>query len=231
MKILIIDDDPQLVDALSVGFQLQWKDCEVFSAADGEPGLKLFYERSPQVVLLDIGLPSRNGFDVLQEIRRVSDVPVIVLSARGQEADQVRGLELGADDYVVKPFGYMALVARIKAVLRRADMPPSFRPTPDFVSGDLTINFEDATVFLRGRPVHITPLEYKLLSQLVRNRGRVVPHETLINRIWGEEYGATTDHLKVFVSRLRAKIELEDGPRLIETERGVGYRFVGPQGR
>ncbi len=143
----------------------------------------------------------------------------------------MRGLELGADDYVVKPFGYMALVSRIKAVLRRADMPPPVRSTPDFVSGDLTVNFEDATVVLRGKPVRITPLEYKLLCQLVRNQGRVVPHETLINRIWGAEYGATTDHLKVFVSRLRAKIETEDRPRMIETERGVGYRFVGTHGR
>ena len=231
MKILIIDDDRQLVDALSTGFQLQWKDVEVMSAADGEVGLALFRDRLPEVVLLDIGLPARNGFDVLQEIRRVSDVPVIILSARGQEADQVRGLELGADDYVVKPFGYMALIARIKAVLRRAEMSPPLRSASDFVSGDLTINFEDATVTLRGKPVRVTPLEYKLLCQLVRNQGRVVPHETLINRIWGEEYGATTDHLKVFVSRLRSKIEMEDSPHLIETERGLGYKFAGPQER
>jgi DNA-binding response OmpR family regulator len=231
MKILIIDDDSQILDALSVGFQLQWKDAEVFSAADGETGLSLFFDRLPDVVLLDIGLPAKNGFEVLQEIRKASDVPVIILSARGHESDQVRGLELGADDYVVKPFGYMALIARIKAVLRRAEMPPPLRSTPDFVSGDLAINFEDATVTLRGKPVRVTPLEYKLLCQLVRNQGRLMPHETLINRIWGEDYGATTDHLKVFISRLRSKIEVGDGPRMIETERGLGYRFVGPHER
>ncbi len=227
MKILVVDDDPQILDALSVGFQLQWRDADVFSAADGEVGLKLFYDQVPEVVLLDVGLPGRSGFEVLQEIRRVSDVPVIILSARGHEADQVRGLELGADDYVVKPFGYMALIARIKAVLRRADMPSPLRSAPDFVSGGLAVNFEDASVTLRGKTVRLTPLEYKLLYQLVRNHGRLMSHETLINRIWGEEYGATTDHLKVFISRLRSKIEADDGPKLIETERGLGYRFVG----
>jgi len=231
MKILIIDDDPQILDALSAGFQLQWKDAEVFAAADGESGVNLFYDRLPDVVLLDIGLPAKNGFDVLQEIRRVSDVPIIVLSAGGQEADQVRGLELGADDYVVKPSGYMALVARIKAVLRRAEMPAPLHSAPDFESGDLSIDFENATVTLRGKPVRVTPLEYKLLCQLVRNQGRIVPHETLINRIWGEDYGATTDHLKVFISRLRSKLEVGDGPRLIETERGLGYRFAGRLGK
>lgn len=229
MKILIVDDDPQIRDALTVGFQLQWQDATVVCASDGWAGVRAFYEHNPDVVVLDVTLPEKNGFEVLQEIRQVSDVPVIMLTARGQEMDQVRGLELGADDYVIKPFGYMALIARIKAVLRRAESPAPLRNVPDFVCGDLTIDFESRKVALRGEPVKLTQVEYKLLYHLVRNVGRLVRHEALLSRVWGDDYGATTDYLKVFISRLRAKIEPKDGPRFIETERGLGYRFVVPE--
>ncbi len=229
MKILIVDDDQHILDALTVGFQLQWQDATVIPARDGEEGLRYFYEHDPDVVVLDVAMPGKNGFEVLQEIRRVSDVPVIMLTARGEEMDQVRGLELGADDYVVKPFSHLALLARIKAVLRRAELPPPARALPDFVAGDLAINFQNHQVTLRGEPVKLTPVEYKLLYHLVRNAGRLMPHEALLDRVWGADYGATTDYLKVFISRLRAKIEPKDGPRYIETERGLGYRFVRPK--
>jgi len=231
MNILVIDDDPQILDALAVGFQLQWQDARVITAGDGETGLKAFYDHQPDLVVLDVVLPGKNGLEVLQEIRQVSDVPVIMLTARGQETDQVRGLELGADDYVVKPFGHMALIARVKAVMRRADLPSPTRAVPDFVCGDLTMDFESHRVTLRGTPVRLTPLEYRLLYHLVRNAGRLMPHDALLRRVWGEDYGATTDHLKVFISRLRAKIEPKDEPGFIETERGLGYRFVNPQER
>jgi two-component system KDP operon response regulator KdpE len=229
MKILVIDDDEHLLDALTIGFQLQWQECEVIAARDGEAGVEAFFEHDPEVVVLDVMMPRKNGFQVLQEIRRVSDVPVIMLTARGDELDQVRGLELGADDYIAKPFGHLALLARIKAVLRRADLPPPARALPDFTAGDLAINFQRQEVTLRDLPVKLTPVEYRLLYHLVRNAGRLMPHQTLLDRIWGEEYGATTDHLKVFISRLRAKIESPDSPHLIETERGLGYRFVRPR--
>lgn len=228
MKILVVDDDPQILDALTVGFQLQWPESEVIAAADGEAGLEAFYANDPDVVVLDVAMPKRNGFEVLQEIRRISDVPAIMLTARGEETDQVRGLELGADDYIVKPFGHLMLLARIKAVLRRAEMPPPVEAMPDFAAGDLAINFRDHQVTLRGEPVKLTPIEYRLLYQLVRNAGRVMPHQTLLDRAWGEDAMATSNHLKVFISRLRSKIEDKDGPSLIETERGLGYRFVRP---
>jgi two-component system KDP operon response regulator KdpE len=160
----------------------------------------------------------------------VSDVPVLLLTARGEEHDQVRGLELGADDYVVKPFGHLALLARIKAVLRRAALPPPVNARPDLVAGDLAINFQSHQVTLRGAQVRLTPVEYKLLYHLARNAGRLLPHQTLLDRVWGDDYGATTHHLKVFVSRLRAKLEPEGGQRYIETERGLGYRFARPGG-
>lgn len=228
MKILVADDDPQILDALTVGLQLQWQDSTVLGAADGEMALHQFFTHGPDVVVLDVAMPGLSGFAVLQEIRQVSDVPVIMLTARGEEMDQVRGLELGADDYVVKPFSHLALLARIKAVLRRAELPPPAAALPDFLAGDLAINFQEHQVLLRGKPVKLTPVEYKLLYQLVRNAGRLMPHQTLLDRVWGDGYGATTDYLKVFVSRLRAKIEPDVGTRFIQTERGLGYRFVRP---
>src|SRR5581483_2911904 len=229
MKILIVDDDEQILDAVSVGFQMQWQDCSVSSATDGEAGLQRFYEEDPDVVVLDVAMPGKNGFEVLQEIRRISDVPVIMLTARGDEMEQVRGLELGADDYVTKPFSHLALLARVKAVLRRAELPPPARALPDFVAGDLAINFQNHLVTLRGEPVKLTPVEYKLLYHLVRNAGRLMPHQALLDRVWGPDADATTDHLKVFISRLRAKIEPDrEGQHFIETERGIGYRFVRP---
>src|SRR6476620_4708841 len=206
MKILVVDDDPQILDAVTVGLQLQWQDAEVLSAADGEQGLRVFYEQNPDVVVLDVTMPRKNGFEVLQDIRRVSDVPIIMLTARGEDIDQVRGLELGADDYVVKPFSHLALLARIKAVLRRAEMPPPARALPDFQAGELSVNFENHEISVRGEPVKLTPVEYKLLYHLVRNAGRLMPHQALLDRVWGDDYGATTDYLKVFMSRLRAKI-------------------------
>ena len=191
-------------------------------------GSRAFSRAIRYLVLLDVTLPRKNGFEVLQTIRRVSDVPVIMLTARGEELDQVRGLELGADDYVIKPFGHLSLLARMKAVLRRADLPTPIDTQPDFVSGDLAINFANHQVTVRGEAVKLTPVEYKLLYQLVRNAGRLLPHQALLDRVWGEDYGATTDHLKVFISRLRAKLELPTGQHFIETERGLGYRFIRP---
>src|SRR5262249_7608825 len=150
MKILVVDDDPQILDAVTVGFQLQWQDCSVLSATDGEKGLEAFYEHEPDVVVLGVAMPGKNGFGVLKGIRRVSDVPVIMLTARGEEMDQVRGLEAGADDYVVKPFSHLALLARIKAVLRRAELQQPVGALPDFQAGDLAINFQSHQVTLQG---------------------------------------------------------------------------------
>jgi DNA-binding response OmpR family regulator len=229
MKILVVDDDPLILDALTVGLGLQWQDAEVIPASDGETGLAAFYEHIPDVVLLDVNMPRKNGFEVLGEIRRISDVPVIMLTARGEEATQVRGLELGADDYIVKPFSHMVLMARIRSVLRRAEFPPPIATAPDFAAGELTINFQSHQVTVGGVPVKLTPVEYKLLFHLVRNAGRLMPHQALLDRVWGADYVSSTDYLKVFISRLRAKLEHPGGPHYIETERGLGYRFARPQ--
>ncbi|HYU18595.1 MAG TPA: response regulator transcription factor [Chloroflexota bacterium] len=226
MKILVVDDDRDLLEALGLGMQLQWQGAEVVTATDGEQGLEVFAEQSPDVVLLDVGLPRLDGFEVLRRIREVSDTPVLMLTARGEELDKVRGLEIGADDYVTKPFSPLELLARIKAVLRRTELPPPVRAAPSFAAGDLTINFDSREVFKRGEVVQLTALEYRLLYHLVRNAGHVLSREALLARVWGDEYRGQSDYLKVYISRLRSKLEDDpDHPRYILTERGLGYRF------
>jgi two-component system KDP operon response regulator KdpE len=231
MKVLIVDDDPDIVDAVSVAVQFHWPEVEVLSAQGGQLGLEAFFEHDPDIVLLDVSMPDKSGFEVLQDIRRVSDVPLVMLTARSGEVDQVRGLDLGADDYVVKPFGAMTLLARLSAVLRRAKLLTPSGVSPDFGAGDLTIDFQAQEVRLKGEVVQLTAAEYKLLYHLARNAGRLVPQRALFERIWGPEWGATANNLKTLVSRLRAKIETDpDGPRYLENERGLGYRFVRPTG-
>src|SRR5262245_21881080 len=195
MKILVVDDDPQLLDALQVGAQLQWEDARVLTAADGEAGLELFFNEEADVVLLDVTMPRMNGFEVLKTIRRVSDVPVIMLTARGEDVDQVRGLELGANDYVSKPFSHLALMARIKAALRRAELPPPVHALPDFQAGDLAIHFQNKEVTIAGEAVKLTPVEYKLLYHLVRNAGHLLPHRALLDRVWGSDDAASSEYL------------------------------------
>jgi DNA-binding response OmpR family regulator len=229
MKVLIIDDDARLRDALEIGIQLQWEDCQVLTAADGEVGLERFFNDEPDILLLDVSMPRMNGFEVLKAVRQVSDVPVIMLTARGEDVDQVRGLELGADDYVAKPFSHLALMARMKAALRRAELPPPVQALPDFQAGDLAIHFQNQEVTVGDQQVRLTPVEYKLLYHLVRNAGHLLPHQALLDRVWGGDYEASPEYLKVFISRLRAKLRHGDGPEYIETERGRGYRFVRPR--
>src|SRR6266702_5230476 len=228
MKVLVIDDDPRLREALEVGVQLQWEDAQVITATDGESGLNRLFDAELDIVLLDVTMPRMNGFEVLKAIRQVSDVPVIMLTARDEDIDQVRGLELGADDYIGKPFSHLALMARIKAALRRAELPAPVQALPDFEAGELAIHFQNQEVTVQGQTVRLTPVEYKLLYHLVRNAGHLLPHEALLDRVWGSNYEASPEYLKVFVSRLRAKLRRPGGPEYIETERGRGYRFVRP---
>ena len=227
MKILIVDDDHDLLEAVGLGMQLQWQGADVVTATDGEQALDVFYEQQPDVVLLDVGLPRLDGFAVLRRIREVSDTPVLMLTARGEELDKVRGLEIGADDYVTKPFSPLELLARIKAVLRRAELPPPVRATPSFSAGDLAVNFDSRQVTRRGELVPLTALQSGLRYPSVRNARHVVPREALLARVWGVEDREQSDSLKVYVSRLRSKLEDDpDSPRYILTERGLGYRFA-----
>ncbi|NWJ95745.1 MAG: response regulator transcription factor [Chloroflexi bacterium] len=232
MKILVIDDDRNIVEAITIGFQLQWQEVEVLTAPDGDKGLDMFYDNNPDVVLLDVMMPHKDGFSVLKEIRQTSDVPILMLTARGDELDKVKGLEMGADDYLTKPFSHLELFARIKAVLRRAEMPPPMSALPSLTTGNLAINFENREVIKSGHPVKMTPTEYNLLFLLARNAGRVVPFETILDKVWGPEYRDQLDYLKTYVSRLRKKLEDDpEKPRYLITERGLGYRFIKSSGK
>src|SRR3954454_1830345 len=227
MKFLIVDDDKSIVEAVTIGLQFQWQDAEVSTAPDGEQGLEMFFDLAPDVTLLDINMPRMSGFEVIQRIRELSDAPVLMLTARGDEMSKVRGLELGADDYLVKPFSHLELFARIKAVLRRSDLPAPINAAPSFVSGDLAVHFDSREVIVQGATVKLTPTEYKLLYQLVRNAGRVLPFDTLLGKVWGDEYRGDMDYLKTYISRLRKKLSDDpENPRYILTERSVGYRFA-----
>lgn len=229
MKILIVDDNPDLVQALKLGFKLQWPESQVVAAGDGERALAVFSEESPDIVLLDIAMPGMNGFEVLRRLRQVSDVPVVMLTVKGDEQDKVRALELGADDYVTKPFGSLELMARIKAVLRRVAVPLPEATALPFAGGDLTIDYATRIVTVRGKPVKLTPTEYKLLCALARYPNQVLSHPTLLVRVWGSEYRGESDFLKVYIKRLRDKIEEDSSsPRYILTEWGQGYRLAVP---
>ncbi len=231
MRILVVDDAPDVVESVRLGFMLQWRDVEVLGAGTGEEALDLVETTHPDVVLLDVGLPGMDGFGVLREIRVFSDVPVLMLTARDDAMDKVKGLELGADDYVTKPFNHLELMARVRAVLRRHEMPPPTSRAPSFRSLDLEVDFAAQEARLRGERLELTPTEYKLLYHLVRNAGHVLQHGTLLAKVWGREYVDEVDYLRVYVRRLRDKLgDDPEHPRYIRTERGLGYRFIGDAG-
>lgn len=227
MKVIIIEDNAEVVEAVAMCFRLRWSDATVLSTGEGFKGIKLTRIESPDIVILDLGLPDIDGFEVLRQLRSFSDVPVIVLTVRDQKIDITKGLELGADDYITKPFDHIELLARVKAVLRRAGMPQFREGAKTFQSGKLCIDFDVREVHLNGEPVKLTPIEYNLLCHLARNAGHIVTHQSLLEKAWGKEYTDASDYLKVYIQRLRAKLgDKPSAPELIVTERGVGYKLV-----
>ena len=229
MRVLIIEDNPEIVQSVVLCFELRWTGVEVLSTAEGKIGLKMAEEESPDVVILDLGLPDIDGLDVLREIRSYSNMPIIILTVRGEELDKVKGLEMGADDYIVKPFAPAEFLSRVKAVMRRSQTLDVRSDEEAYVRGKLRIDFAARELTVGGNLVKLTPSEYKLLYYLVKNEGKVVTHQVLLERVWGPEYTEETDYIKVYVQRLREKLEEEPGnPKTILSERGVGYKFVGP---
>ena len=229
MKVVVIDDSPEIVEVVSLCFGLRWSGTKVISAEQGGKGLELVEAESPDVVILDVGLPDIDGFEVLREIRRFSQVAVIMLTVRGDEMDKVRGLELGADDYITKPFSHMELLARIQAVMRRTRMPELKTEGKPFYSSRLSIDFATRTVTVDGQPVKLTPIEYNLLYYLVLNESTVLTHRALLEKVWGEEYADSPEYLKVYIQRLRNKLEEDPAhPQLLISQRGIGYQFVRP---
>ncbi|MGH2451144.1 MAG: response regulator transcription factor [Candidatus Limnocylindria bacterium] len=229
MRILVVDDEPDVSALVAMGIVYQRPEYEVAQCDRGDAALERIARDAPDLVLLDLAMPGRDGFSVLKELREGgNDIPVIVLTAKDLEQDKVRGLELGADDYITKPFSHKELLARIDAVVRRYRAGVALRRASVFSHDDLRIDFAQRRVTVAERPVALTPTEYNLLFQLATNAGRVMPHDALLAKVWGPEYRDEVHYLKVYVGRLRTKIERDPGrPRHIRTVRGVGYQIPG----
>jgi two-component system KDP operon response regulator KdpE len=226
MKILIADDEPDVVEVVAMTFKMHWPDSTIYTASNGEEALALFFEHQPALTILDLSMPLLGGLEVCRRIRRVSNVPIIMLTVKDEEIDKVRGLEAGADDYVTKPFGHLELIARARAVLRRGSPMPAAGLEASFDDGYLSVDFGKAEVRLRGQRVLLTPTEYQLLALLVRNPSQLLSHALLLSRVWGPECVEEREYLKAYVKRLRQKLEPDPrNPIYIHTERGFGYRF------
>lgn len=222
--VLVVDDEPRMVEFIRMNLELEGY--RVSTAGNGREALKRLREDLPDLVLLDVMMPEMDGFETLREIRHVSAVPVIMVTVRGDEPDLIRGLELGADDYIPKPFSPRELLARIKAVLRRAEMPVPTGRKRIVVDENLTIDLAKREVIVRGKVVKLRPTEFRLLYHLVQNAGWVMTHEMLLSKVWGPEYRDETQYVRLYITYLRQKIEADPShPQYILTERGVGYRF------
>ncbi len=230
MRILVVDDEPDVAALVSLGIRALRPAYEVTEVNDGAAAVAAVDRERPDLVILDLAMPGKDGFAVLRELREGgSEVPVIVVTAKGLESDKVRGLELGADDYVTKPFSQKELAARVDAVLRRQRVASAHRRTSVFRHGDLRIDFAQRDVRVGDEAVPLTPTEYNLLYHLAVNAGQLVPHETLLAKVWGPEYREEVHYLKVYVGRLRNKIEADpQRPAHILTVRGIGYRLAAP---
>ncbi len=223
--ILVVDDEARMIRFVRMNLELEG--FAVTEANNGLQALEKVRDDLPDLVLLDVMMPEMDGFETLKRIREVSTVPVIMLTVKSDEEDRIRGLELGADDYVTKPFSPRELASRIRAVLRRAEMPSPLSKTTIRIDDRLEIDFRQRLVIVEGEPVHLRPTEYRLLYHLVNNAGWVMTHEMLLSKVWGYEYRDEAGLLRLYITYLRQKIEPDPAnPRYILTERGVGYRFV-----
>ncbi len=226
MKVLLIEDDREIVDAISLAFQIRWPEAEVVSTRLGEKGVELVESEAPDIVVLDLGLPDISGFEALRQIRLFSSVPTIILTVRSEEADVVKGLEWGADDYILKPFRQLELLARVKALIRRKS--PSETEPLDY--GSLRLDVTSGALSCGGKEIALTVTESHILSHLMKNAGRAVTHSSLAEAVWGDDYPGVTDSLKVHIRRLREKIEVDPSrPQLILTKTGVGYSLAKPE--
>ena len=223
--ILVVDDEPRMRRFMQMNLDLEGY--RVIEAENGLEAVNRVRDDLPDMVLLDVMMPEMDGFEALGLIRATSNVPVIMLTVKGEEEDRVRGLELGADDYVTKPFSPRELASRIKAVLRRSEMPTPAEGSVIKVDDRLQIDFNRRQVIVDGEEVKLRPTEYRLLYHLVNNAGWTLPHETLLAKVWGHEYRDETHYLRLYITYLRQKLEEDPAhPKYILTERGLGYRFV-----
>jgi two-component system KDP operon response regulator KdpE len=226
MKVAVIEDEKSIIDAINIAFEFRWPEVVLATSNTGKRGIEVVKREHPDVVILDINLPDINGFDVLKGIREFSSVPVIILTVRSDDTDVLRGLEAGADDYVIKPFNYLTLLARVKAVLRRSENSPLRINHDTTVSPRLKIDFVNQRVAVDDQPVKLTPIEYRLLILLVKNKDEEVPYQRIAEEIWGKSFKGDTKNIRIYVRRLRKK--LHDVPAsMILNKRGLGYVFKG----
>ncbi|MDE2820169.1 MAG: response regulator transcription factor [Chloroflexota bacterium] len=222
--ILVVDDEPRMIGFIRMNLELE--DHQVIEAHSGLEALDALRTQLPDLVLLDVMMPDLDGFETLRMLREFSDIPVIMLTAKGEENDKVLGLELGADDYITKPFGPRELSSRIKALFRRLEK-PSTEEAILRVDDRLSVDFNQRQVIVDGEAVKLRPTEYRLLYHLIRNAGWTVPHDQILQKVWGYEYRDEAHYVRLYVNYLREKIEEDpSNPRYIITERGVGYRFI-----
>ncbi len=225
MKVLLIEDDREIVDAISLAFQIRWPEARLISTRLGQKGVELVESEQPDIVILDLGLPDISGFEVLRQIRLFSQVPTIILTVRSEEADIVKGLEWGADDYIVKPFRQLEFLARVRALIRRQGAAEAETLT----FGPMHLDTTTGQLTLAGREIALTVTESRIMAHLMRNGGRAVTHASLAEAVWGDDYPGSSDSLKVHIRRLREKIEDDPShPRYILTRTGVGYFLARP---
>ncbi len=223
MKVAIIEDDKSIIDAINVAFEFRWPGAKVESATTGKDGIELIKNSAPDVVILDINLPDISGFDVLKQTREFSAVPVIILTVRSDDEDMLRGLETGADDYIIKPFNYLTLLARVKTVLRRAEKTPiSKRNQSSIISPRLKIDFINQKVYVDSRQVKLTPVEYRLLVLLIKNKDKAVTYKQIYQDVWSQKYNEDTENIRIYVRRLRNKLN-DNPPLMILNKHGIGY--------
>jgi len=222
--ILLIEDEPQMQRFLRI--VLQGQGFRFIEAQTGQEGLVQAATRSPDIILLDLGLPDIDGLEVTRRLREWSDIPIIVLSAREQEQDKIKALDAGADDYLTKPFGAGELLARIRVAIRHKVMRQAGQGEPVFILDNLRVDMSQRQVFLNEQEVHLTPIEYKLLTVLIQNAGKVVTHNQLLKEVWGPSYSKETQYLRVYMTQLRHKLESDPArPRFLINEPGIGYRL------
>jgi len=225
VRVLVVDDEPRYIRAIQVN--LEARDYKVLTAGDGQAAIDLAAREEPDLILLDIRMPGLDGYEVCRRIREFSAVPIIMLTALADSDDKVKGLDLGADDYVTKPFSAKELLARVRAVLRRADLADQQPPQPSFRAGDLLVDFARQRVFVGDQEIHLTPTEYRLLCELVRKAGQVLVPEHLLEKVWGVGYVGESRLVWRAIHRLRQKIERDpQNPRYIQTRPGIGYIFA-----
>jgi len=222
MKVAIIEDDESIIDAVKVAFEFRWPEVILTSAKSGEDGIAMVKEEAPDIIILDINLPDINGFQVLKDIRRFTNAPVIILTVRSDDTDVLRGLESGADDYIIKPFNYLNLLARIKAILRRTEKTGIKDEENVNFGGKLQIDFVNQKVRVSDKQVDLTPIEYKLLVLLAKNRGKVVSHNQIKEELWGKQPGSDSDNIRSIIQRLRKKL-YDIPPKIILNKYGTGY--------